>query len=152
MTCYRALLGEFLKDFFIKKFFSNFWLLCTDYGILVLWPGFKPMPAAMEVQSPNHWTTREMGELFNLLCTLSMKFSRSQRMPPHGSRGGGLRLIVLTYFYCGEILSISAWYQNPSSLYSDICFRDSLQTFKYHLVLCNHTACPQRTHSDLLIL
>ena len=28
-------------------------------GILVPWPGIKPAPPAMEVQSPNHWTTRE---------------------------------------------------------------------------------------------
>ena len=28
-------------------------------GILVPWPGMQPMPPAVEVWSPNHWTTRE---------------------------------------------------------------------------------------------
>lgn len=77
-----------------------------DCGTSVLWLGFEPMFPALDVQSPNHWTpSSENGEkFFNLLFTLSMKFSRSQRMPPDGSRGGGLRLIVFTYFYCGEIV------------------------------------------------
>ena len=29
-------------------------------GILVPWPGIKPQPPAVEVQSPNHWTAREV--------------------------------------------------------------------------------------------
>ena len=28
-------------------------------GILVPQPGIKPVPSAMEAQSPNHWTTRD---------------------------------------------------------------------------------------------
>ena len=30
------------------------------WGILVPWSGVKPMPPAVEVQSPNHWMTREV--------------------------------------------------------------------------------------------
>ena len=29
-------------------------------GILVLRPGIEPAPPALEVQSPNHWTAREV--------------------------------------------------------------------------------------------
>ena len=32
-------------------------------GILVLWPGIEPRPPALEAQSPNHWTTREVPHL-----------------------------------------------------------------------------------------
>ena len=31
-------------------------------GILVPRPGIKPVPSAMEAQSPSHWTTREVPE------------------------------------------------------------------------------------------
>ena len=30
------------------------------YGILVLWPGIKPAPPALEVRSLNHWSAREV--------------------------------------------------------------------------------------------
>ena len=29
------------------------------YGILVPWPGIEPMPSAVKMWSPNHWTSRE---------------------------------------------------------------------------------------------
>ena len=29
------------------------------YGILVPWPGIEPMPSAVKMWSPNHWTARE---------------------------------------------------------------------------------------------
>ena len=31
-------------------------------GILVLQPGIEPVPPAVEMQSPNHWTTGEFPE------------------------------------------------------------------------------------------
>ena len=34
--------------------------LCSIQGILVPWPGIEPMPLAVEVQSLNHWTAREV--------------------------------------------------------------------------------------------
>ena len=36
------------------------WLCCTVCGILVPWPGIKPVSPAMEAQSLNPWTTREV--------------------------------------------------------------------------------------------
>ena len=33
---------------------------CAACGILVPWPGIKPVPFALEAQSLNHWTTREI--------------------------------------------------------------------------------------------
>ena len=46
--------------------FSHVWFFVTlwtaerraAYGILVAWPGIKPMPPAVESQSLNHWTAR----------------------------------------------------------------------------------------------
>ena len=32
----------------------------TAYGILIPQPGIEPMRPAMEAQTPNHWTTREV--------------------------------------------------------------------------------------------
>ena len=39
-------------------------------GVLVSWPGIVPMPMAVKVPSPNHWTTRE----FQRDTFLSRKF------------------------------------------------------------------------------
>ena len=39
-------------------FFSG--LLCAACGILVPWPGIKPVTPAMEMQTPNCWTAREL--------------------------------------------------------------------------------------------
>ena len=39
-------------------------------GILVPWPGIKPVPPAMEAQSLNHWTTREVPNLSVLISNM----------------------------------------------------------------------------------
>ena len=39
-------------------------------GILVLQPGIKPVPPAMEARSLNHWTAREV-PILSELCGLS---------------------------------------------------------------------------------
>ena len=51
----------FIVFFQTKKnlFFFFFWP-CVACGILVPRPGIKPIPPAVEVQSLNHWTTREV--------------------------------------------------------------------------------------------
>ena len=36
-----------------------FWPCHAAYGILVPQPGIEPVPPAVEVRSPNHWTARE---------------------------------------------------------------------------------------------
>ena len=41
-------------------FFFFFWPLCMACGILVAGPGIKPAPPAVEAQSLNPWTTREV--------------------------------------------------------------------------------------------
>ena len=48
-----------LGDLFIYLF-TSYWLHCTTCGILVPRPGIEPMPPALEVQSPKHWTAREV--------------------------------------------------------------------------------------------
>ena len=52
-----------VKKRYIWSFFLFFWgggLCHTACGILVPWPGIEPVPPALEVQSLNHWTTREV--------------------------------------------------------------------------------------------
>ena len=36
------------------------WQHCESCWILVPWPGIEPVPPAVEAQSLNHWTTREI--------------------------------------------------------------------------------------------
>ena len=65
--------GVILTDWFLARYISIsyfplslhdlqlfvFWLCCTACGILLPRPGIEPVPPAVEVQSPNHWTARE---------------------------------------------------------------------------------------------
>ena len=55
-----------LPDLFIYFFF---WPHCTACGILVPWPGIKPVPTVVEALNPNHWPTRE----FPILPDVVMK-------------------------------------------------------------------------------
>ena len=48
----------FCIDFYL--FFFFFWPHPKVHGILVPQPGIKPMPPAVEVQSLNSWTPREV--------------------------------------------------------------------------------------------
>ena len=42
----------------------SFWLHLEACGILVPQPGIEPVFPAVEVWSPNHWTTREFPEIY----------------------------------------------------------------------------------------
>ena len=50
----------YIYTFLFFKFLFYFWSHCMAWGILVPRPGIEPMPPAVEVQSPNHWTAREV--------------------------------------------------------------------------------------------
>ena len=50
--------NPFLYFYFLFK--KLFWPHCMSCGILVPWPGIEPMSLAVEAQSLNHWTTREV--------------------------------------------------------------------------------------------
>ena len=43
-----------------NSFGEGFLFLFLTYGLLVPWPGIESMPPAVEAQSLNHWTTREV--------------------------------------------------------------------------------------------
>ena len=71
------------RQTFISKVMSLLFLFVLFYlfighaacGILVLQPGFEPMPLPLGAQSLNHWTTREVPSLlFNVLCSLVIAF------------------------------------------------------------------------------
>ena len=52
---------EFLKSMInMLRVFFFFLPYCVAYGILVPWPGIKPVPPAVEAQSLNHWIAREV--------------------------------------------------------------------------------------------
>ena len=66
--CQNLLLLLFLNLFY-------FWWYHMVLGILVPWPGIKPVPSALEAQSLNQWITREVPDfiiiavdLQNYLC------------------------------------------------------------------------------------
>ena len=54
------LYNEYASSFFY------FWLgrVCAAWGILVPWPGIKPVPPAVEAWSANHWIIKELPASF----------------------------------------------------------------------------------------
>ena len=51
-------------------FFLIFWPRHAACGILVPQPGIKPTPPALEAQSLNHWTAREVLEILFLMLMM----------------------------------------------------------------------------------
>ena len=59
-------------SFYVKPSNSCFcvcWLCCVACGILVPWPGIKPVPPTVEAESLNHWIARDVLEIFEVLKT-----------------------------------------------------------------------------------
>ena len=52
-----------------------FWPCHTACGILVPWSGIEPLSPAVEVQSFNHWTAREVPTTFVLKIPILTRFS-----------------------------------------------------------------------------
>ena len=69
----RPELGEFSFIIINKEVFFFFWPYPAACGILVPWPGIELMSSALEVQSLNHWTTREVPELCVCVCAKSLQ-------------------------------------------------------------------------------
>ena len=59
------------------------WPCCMVCGILVPWPGIKPRALAVDVQHPNHWTTRELPRKLSL------------RVPTQTSKSSCTRMLIL---------------------------------------------------------
>ena len=61
--------------------FGFFWLHHMPWacGILIPQPGIKPRPAAMEAESPNHWTARE-SPLIVVLIRVSLVISVTEQL------------------------------------------------------------------------
>ena len=51
----------------LNLFIYLFWLYHAAYGILVPWPGIEPVTSAVEAQSLNLWTAREIPN-FLIFC------------------------------------------------------------------------------------
>ena len=52
-----------------KPLFIYLWLHYVACRMLVPQPGIEPVPPALEVQSSNHWITRGVPQITNLLNT-----------------------------------------------------------------------------------
>ena len=50
--------------FAINVLFFFFWPCQVVCGIFIPQPGIKPVPPAVETQSPNHWNPRELPKIF----------------------------------------------------------------------------------------
>ena len=50
------------------------WLCLSAFGILVPWPGIEPMPSAVTMPSPNHWTPKEVPSFAFLLSAQLIHF------------------------------------------------------------------------------
>ena len=74
-------------------FFLTFWPSCSAWGVLAPQPGIKPMPPAVEAQSPNHWPP-----------------GRSRSAP---SLGGGLAVCV---FGCPFVVPNGDSHRSPGLL------------------------------------
>ena len=58
---YVVFLYLFKQDFSFKLFiWEVFWSYCLVCGLLAPWPGIKPVTPALEAQSFNHWTSKEV--------------------------------------------------------------------------------------------
>ena len=66
-----------LKQKEIDFFF--FWSCHTAYGILVPHPGIEPMPPALEAQSLNHQTSREVPKRDNLSFVHSIILIKNEK-------------------------------------------------------------------------
>ena len=56
------------SSFFVTGVFQPHHQAC---GIFVPWPGMDPAPSAMEAQSRNHWTTREVPPVMGSIVAFS---------------------------------------------------------------------------------
>ena len=54
----------------------------TACRILVPWPGVEPSPLAVKVQSPNHWTTRELPWHLLLSVCVSIMVTWCEELTP----------------------------------------------------------------------
>ena len=85
---------------------------CVACGILVSRPGIKLMPPAVEAQSPNHWTTREVPPVF-WNSGYDMNFSTDLLLAYFGLLGCVgllLRFWVFISFFCFVFfLDVNRW-------------------------------------------
>ena len=87
----------------------SFWLHLEACGILVPQPGIEPVFPAVEVWSPNHWTTREVPIL------PSLTGSQWQAQPLHGRQRAGTREVAAVRWEreC-HLQSVSSHPEDPS--------------------------------------
>ena len=56
-----CIIFSFLFFLMVQEILFSYWVSSPRAcGILDPGPGIKPVPPAVEAQSPNHWTTREV--------------------------------------------------------------------------------------------
>ena len=78
--------------------FFFFWLHHTACRVLVPRPGIEPMPRAVEVQSRNHWTAREVPR-FLIKWFTEISFSGSLKIYLYVKRDGYLHIVISPAFF-----------------------------------------------------
>ena len=53
--------------FFFKDLFTSYFLAAPPGGILIPWPGMKPMPLELDMESINYWTAREAPQVSSII-------------------------------------------------------------------------------------
>ena len=64
-----------MRKIFLFNFNFNFWLHCAACGILVPQPGIEPVPPALEVQSLNYRSAKEVPSLLFLYSVLGIPYT-----------------------------------------------------------------------------
>ena len=84
---------------FIYLLFYFRWLHCMECRILVLQSGIEPVPPAVEIQSLNHWSVREVPRSFSV-CFFC--FFKKQRFFFFFLAVLGLRFCARAFSSCGK--------------------------------------------------
>ena len=106
---------------------------CATCGILVPWPGIKPLPLTVEAQSLNHWTAREVPLFFCWAHVVSLFWLLYFSVPkcPFSALFSEINFSFVSNFYtgCFKILvrkptskASQCWYLVPFFLIHDMIF------------------------------
>ena len=115
-------------SFSVAVFFFFFLAVPLACRLLVLWPGMKPMPPAVEAQGLNHWTT---------WCSFLGLLRVSPPLLPQAALNSLSLFLPFLYqlpffFFPGSRLWL---YVSSSSLYLAACYQPSCSVFPFLLSL-----------------
>ena len=92
--------------------------LCVACGILVPWPGMKPMPPALAVWSLNHWIAKKVPWFYEIVWPKHIEWNRKKNLrgPSHAIFVTKYVLYIAltgTWHLVGSYIdAVRAWHQN----------------------------------------